>query len=598
MLKFAAQREMLIYIQDYRFPPRKGQVPAASESSSSADTTTSQPLSARLVLHSPLSPLTPNSPTYPDGVMTSEWIAKHQQQVPAVFVAFFNFASDTSRNSLHDNQLKNEINGIKSMLHKIEYNVRFVAVLISDKTVFEAPNVDERLGNIKRATGLDTKASLFFLPPSSSPSQVAQFTKLLLSALQTLCIDFYRDLTKHARRKKNRGSVPPPTLPPTRGTSQTLGSLGWGIRYDFKLGIFAEFRQETESACRHYTSALESLLGTDGIFETTASWSPRWDEARLLADVVAFRIIHCLLWIGSTTMATQSWDNYRERIRALVDSRGKGSSGYGWEAWESTWAQVMAQIIQKSDLSLFSLEDGDADTATTIKLAVFAPPEKSIPHGERILPWHHLHHPGYWARMAARHAVVRRKLAYGLPEEDREPPGRSPVSALSNRATVHDTYLCPAPYAELPLSNSTQIKGFDHSANIVSYLNQSHDQFKRRRQPRMAERLQLDIGKETMRTGDYSAARDILQPLWRDMSWRSERWVDLVFEVNRTLRGFARTAADTATFVATQFELCSAGRCFLSCRKTSTNSDPSCRSAVDTRRTIRLHAMCSIYCWP
>lgn len=40
------------------------------------------------VAHSPLSPLTPSSPLYPDGIIAPIWIRKHVELVPSVFVLF------------------------------------------------------------------------------------------------------------------------------------------------------------------------------------------------------------------------------------------------------------------------------------------------------------------------------------------------------------------------------------------------------------------------------------------------------------------------------------------------------------------------------
>jgi hypothetical protein len=151
-----------------------------------------------------------------------------------VYISFFNFTTDPITNSLHDNQLKTEINRIKSQIQKSDYRTRHVVVLISNKTTPETPDIEERLANIRRTTGLDPKNSLFFLPPTSSTAEIRAFVATVLSTLQPICVEYYRDLTKHARRKKGRGTIPPPTAPPTRGTSQTLSYPGWGVRYDFK----------------------------------------------------------------------------------------------------------------------------------------------------------------------------------------------------------------------------------------------------------------------------------------------------------------------------------------------------------------------------
>ncbi|KIV98698.1 uncharacterized protein PV09_09526 [Verruconis gallopava] len=497
------------------------------------------------VLHSPISPLTPGSSLFPDGVMTPEWLAKHQLYIPSVFLAFFSFSEDPARNSLTDNQLKSEINNIKATLYRSEYKTKLAIVLVGDHSINDVSDIEERLNNIRRATGLDAKTGLFFLPSTDSSTQLLSFVDGVLTALQPGCVEYYRDLTKHARRKKGRGNIPAPTAPPTRGTSQTLAALGWGIRYDFKLGVFAEFRQEMESACRHYTAALESLLGPDGIFETTASWSPRWDESRVLADIVAMRILRCLLWSNLTSTAVQSWSNYRYRLRELVDRRGKGSSNYGWEAWESRWSRMMAELVKRAQLSFFS-------GGTEREANVYAPVEKSIPIGERIRPFDHLHHSGYWYRMAARHSRRRRRLAIELPQDDCMPPGQSPASVMASRYGTYDTYLCPEPWQERP---NSERRTYNHSKDIFNALEKAQGHF--RFQPRVREELCLDMARELIRNKQYSEAMKLLFRLWINMSWRKDQWWDLVSEVTRNLHDCAKQLGDAKVVAATEFELLS-----------------------------------------
>jgi hypothetical protein len=61
--------------QDVRFPPRKYTPPE-------------DPGGSYPNAHSPLSPLTPSSPLYPDGLIAPIWIRKHTSLVPSVFVLF------------------------------------------------------------------------------------------------------------------------------------------------------------------------------------------------------------------------------------------------------------------------------------------------------------------------------------------------------------------------------------------------------------------------------------------------------------------------------------------------------------------------------
>jgi hypothetical protein len=489
--------------------------------------------------------------------------------VPSVFVSFFDFTTDPITNSLHDNQLKTDINKIKAQIQKSEYRTRYVVVLLSDKTILEAPDIEERLANIRRTTGLDPKTSLFFLPPNTSQVELRAFVASVLSTLQPICVEYYRDLTKHARRKKGRGTIPPPTAPPTRGTSQTLSYPGWGVRYDVKLGIFAEFRQEMDAAQRHYNFALDALFGPEGIFETTASWSPRWDEIRLLADVVALRHIRCQLWNNYPTSAAQTWLRYKSRLRDVLDRRGKGTANYGWQAWESRWAQVMAQVIQRVELPTFRIVQPDADPLNSTSTAMYSLPEKQFPIGEKLPPWELLHHAGYWQKLSADHAKRRYLLAREMPEEDRTPPGMSPATRVSNRNQIYDQYLVPQPHEELPVPGVGG--GFEHWSDISAKLRAAISEFQARGQYRKVNQLQLEVARTLLHVKRFDDAFNVLRPLWQTMAWRKECWWSLASEVLWALHECALRVRDRETYLATEWELYSQGKCSRIDINTATN---------------------------
>lgn len=533
-------------MQSYTLPPRLANPPSSPAHTSTfngtGDGTSNAPF-----LYSPLSPLTPGSPTFPDGLMTPLWVTKHQEIVPAVFINFLPLTADPNMSSLRDNQLKIEINSLKKEWVESGYKTRFVVVLLCEDGGF-SDDVNERVAGIRRATNLDPK-SIFVLPPDPVQTELRQFVKSLLSSLQSPCVEYYRDLSKHARRKRNRGSIPPPTAPPTSGTSQTLSLQGWNVRYEFKLGIFAEFRQEMDAACRNYESAYEGLFGEE-VFESIAGWSPRFDDARLLADTLAIRIIRCQLWTGQTTLATRTWIDHKNRIQEIVDRRGKGTNNYGWESWEARWFTLMAQIMTRAELPSFSLPGGD-DTADQPGL-IFSPPEKAIPIGERVFPWEMLHHQGYWYDLSAKHSILRRVLAQQIPEEDRLPPGELPASQIANRAYLYDTYLAPEPHVEFPIPGKT---GFDHSSLVVSTLEHSIEQFTRRQQIRKTERLKLELGKEYIHAGAWQQGFDLLRPLWPILTWRNGGWWELMEEFGWALRECALNIQDGATVMQVDWEL-------------------------------------------
>lgn len=196
-----------------------------------------------------------------------------------MFLAFFDFRAGDS--TAEDDQIKADINAVRSAIGRSGFKTRFAAVLLSDKSILQSAGLEDRLTSIRRATNLDSKTGLFFMPPVSSQPEMSAFVQGVLSTLQPSIVEYYRDLTKHARRKKARGTIPATVSTPS---SQSLSNIGWNARYEVKQGVFAEFRQEMDVAERHYSQAIEDLFNPEGIFETTPSWHPRWSETRLLAD--------------------------------------------------------------------------------------------------------------------------------------------------------------------------------------------------------------------------------------------------------------------------------------------------------------------------
>jgi trafficking protein particle complex subunit 11 len=486
--------------------------------------------------------------------MTPLWVSKHERLLPSALILFCPLTSDRDLSTLRDNQLKTEINAFRNALEATKYRMRLVIVLMSDGSESDGDS-EERIAGIRRATNMDSKNSFFSLPAEPLQVELREFVKSLLSTLQPSCVEYYRDLSKHARKKRNRGAVPPPTTPPTSGTSQVLSVQGWNVRYEFKLGVLAEFRQEMDAACRNYESAYEGLLGQD-LFESIAGWSPRFNETRLLADTIAIRIMRCLLWNGQTTTAVRWWSNHRTKMHDLVDRKGKGTNNYGWEAWEARWSQVMAEtIIRVNPASLTVLESPDMHTRRAG--AVYAFPEKAFPIGERLPPWDMLHHPGCWYHRAAKHTMIRLAWAEQMPEEDRASPGQSPASHIANKSYLYDTYLAPEPHVEFPLPGRT---GFNHLDLIIENLKKAIKEFADRNQIRQSIHLRLELARQLMSNGAFDEAHDYLWPIWKKLPWRQAGWWDLLQEFDLVLRECAvRTQEHAESVIQVDWELMSRG---------------------------------------
>jgi trafficking protein particle complex subunit 11 len=479
--------------------------------------------------------------------MTPLWFVKHQILLPAALIVFFNFTSDSHRITLEDNKLKNEINALKTSLTNSGYKTRLGIVLVAETNDVD-PDAAERIANLRRATGLDSK-SLFHLPGYTTTAELRAFVGNILAALQPACIEYYRDLSKHARRKRSRGSTPPPTITPTAGTSQTLAAQGWTVRYETKLGYFAEFRQEMDAAGRSYETAYEGLLDGE-IFESLSEWSPRFNDHRMLADALAIRIIRCLLWTGQTSSAVQSWTNHKSRIRDLVDQRGKGVEQYGWQAWEARWSSVMGEIIDRVNLPVFHPPQEMRSPGSAIPEipVVLASAEKSFGNDPRLAPWDFLHHSGYWFAHAAQSLRTRRSLARTIPPEDCIPPGQSPASAVASWVRQYDSFLCPEPHEEVSI---------DHSALLVSTLTQAAERFSAHEGLRCTEMAYLEIALEHVGAERWLNAMEVLRPLWQTLSWRQSGWWELVFQASSAMKKCALELEDWETYLAAEYELLS-----------------------------------------
>jgi len=537
--------------QSYTLPPRKAAPPASGDLGPGAE------IPPTRALHSPISPLSPDSPLYPDGVISNLWLRKHQLLLPSVFVCFhelYTESNDGNIQSLRDNELIASINATKKHfspttgstisasiggdeIRSSGHRSKFAVVLMSDKSILSSPRIDDRLGYIKRSTNLIANATFFFVPANSSAVELQQFALNFLSTLYPLAIEYYRDLSKHSRRKRNKGSVPPPTIPSSRALSQQA----WNLRYEFKLGIFAEFRQEMDIAVRNYETAYEKLLTE--VFETTTSWSDRWTQARLLADITILRLIRCHLWGEQYTAAKRRWSTHVAHMTNTLDRKGRGTETYGFAAWMSRWNKCLGELIQSGNLPVFNVSVPASPRTSMLGAGIdgieppviYAPPEKQISVSERIGPQDLLHHAGFYYLKAAEFMSVRARRAKRI--------------SISDSADSYDLYLCPPPQEE-----STT----DHNSSQLSLLSLARREFDSRQQKRMVDSIALQIAKLKI----AKAPQD--QNLWgealKDLRsvariYRKEGWWDVLEDVLWNIVQCGRNAGEGGSVVIAELEL-------------------------------------------
>jgi len=408
------------------------------------------------------------------------------------------------------------------------HRTKFVVVILSERSIMTSAQIDDRLAAIKRGTGLTTNTTFFAAQSNTSPVELEQFVSTLLTTLYPGATEYYRELSKHARRKRNKGSIPPPTVP----TSRALSSQGWNLRYEFKLGVFAEFRQEMDVAGRNYETSYEKLLTE--IFEATSSWSERWSEARMLSDILILRIIRCHLWVENYVAAKQRWSYHIVRMRDVLDRKGKGTETYGFAAWLSRWNKSLADLLHLANLPVFVVNIPPVRAPGMIDVeppTIYVRPDKV---GERLTPQEFLHHPGFYYLAAVEWIKVRERRARRINLEDKE---------------SYDTYLCPPPKEEREL---------DHIALQIPLLILARTEFDLRQQGRMTETISYQIAKLRMLKAPESPKSwvDALKDLRSIASrYRKEAWWNLLEDVLWRIIECGQKGGDAGSVVLAEFEL-------------------------------------------
>lgn len=443
--------------------------------------------------------------------MTPLWISKHQMRLPAVFIAFFPLTSDANTSSLLDNKLKSEIANLKSTLGSTSYKTKLVVILLGEDVIPPA-ELEERISVMRRSAALDGK-SLYFLPFGSSNVEIIEFVRHILSSLHPSAIEYYRDLSKHARRKRNRPTIPQPTSPLSSSTAHMLPASGWSVRYEFKLAVLAEFRQEMDAACRNYESAYQNMFSAE-LIDSIPMESPRFAEARILGDIIAFRTIRCQLWTGQVTAAVRLWTNHRNKVGDLLRRPGAKIELDSWEVWQSSWSKTMAELISKVEFQ-FILKEANGSPG----MLIFAPFDKHLNISDRTTPWEQLHHEGYWLRNAVRHLQARRPPSVSQEYEHRRP--------------------------------------LDHGLEILSMLEKAVEKYSAAKQQRTVEYLRIQLAKTCTQLGDWPKAMATLQQLWKQNWYRKAGWWEVLGVVGEVMEQCAREVQDPDTIVRVEWELLS-----------------------------------------
>ncbi|KAG1830148.1 Gryzun, putative trafficking through golgi-domain-containing protein [Suillus variegatus] len=480
--------QMILVGKDVRFPPRK-LVPPEDLAYASA--------------HSPLSPLTPSSPLYPDGLIAPIWIRKHTQLLPSVFVLFLRLfeapaiharspldppdpeheRDKTEEERRRDNDLSAEVAARKKTTN--ERGIKLTVVLLATRRMLDDPSLDSRLTFIRRQSGLDSRAALFVLSPVST-SELNDFARSLQDALYEPALEYYTSHSKRVRRKRNRhsqsvSSYNPPALV-SMGVANTrpLRPEGWTVRYEYKMACFAEFRGEDEVALKHYQDAYATLMIMFGSTAILPPRTKRWAEAKVLADAINVKITKLYLYNSEHSLALSHHNSHMRRFADF--SRGWGIGEETFEYWSTP--------VELDTVRAFGLN-----------------------------PSHALQHPGHYYYMAARCTEARRERF------------------LANEAISQGTSAAPG-YANE--------KKVDHLSLILELYTKSYEVFKKHSSTTSQGRLTLWIAYRIAHTYYESEKFDVAVRFFERIAktYRREKWKHMLRPLLSTWYACAQKLSD------------------------------------------------------
>ena len=246
---------------------------------------------------SSMSPYNPLSPLNPDGIINQDWVAKHKSQIPSCIIAFYSLFNVSNPDPLLLSNTERQVDSsiIDDILEKkrigLDRGIKYFIALYVD----DIPDsiLEERINYIRKSTNIDFK-SIYIHKINEN---IDDFISLIQKSLFESSLNYYREHIKRIRKKRQKTSTNIPK-------SSRIGTVVWNIRYDFKLAVFSEFRQEFESAIKLYEScyllivdlfnnSVDAALVSGVAFTSLDSlipFSDRWNELKVFVDSLSIKV--------------------------------------------------------------------------------------------------------------------------------------------------------------------------------------------------------------------------------------------------------------------------------------------------------------------
>ncbi|KAF9020250.1 hypothetical protein BGZ52_002720 [Haplosporangium bisporale] len=530
-----------------------------------------------------LSPTSSSSPLYPDGLISPVFVKRHREQIPSVFIAIVdlwdrestgadgehqrNFSDKGPLGVIDPMEREHDIVLAQELLERRkaaqERSVKFATVILLQRSHMEDPAIEDRLNFVRKSAGLDNKNSFYVLPPSTAP-EINDFAVNLQRSQYEGSMNYYKEQVKRHKKKKSNLPATSASVRPVQqqnaGVQQSalqhqgLSVQGWMLRYEFKMGMFSECKQDIDNAVKHYESAYGLLID---MFAVTSTITPgaqglqartrRWAEAKVLADCLCLKICKFHLYLDAPSTALFHFRRHLLVFKAFSESWRMGDDSFEYWAWLGKQYRVFGDLLDIGTKSGFKLPVPTPGSIVYGSFAGMTEGSKDLnkfsgiglgggttgfgigPGGDAyaygghvgggrgggthgpgagINPMLVLQHAGFFYHQAA-NCSVQRRLHFEMAEE-----------------AFPDSTVAPTPSASRPYPPSLQSmnaeRGIDHLALTIELLTKSYEQFKRHKSGRMTLFLASEIAGTYYTAGKFEMALKFFERIGK--TYRKEGW--------------------------------------------------------------------------
>ncbi|KFH64324.1 hypothetical protein MVEG_10149 [Podila verticillata NRRL 6337] len=493
-----------------------------------------------------LSPTSSSSPLYPDGLISPVFVKRHREQIPSVFIAIVdlwdrestgadgehqrNFSDKGPLGVIDPMEREHDIVLAQELLERRkaaqERSVKFATVILLQRSHMEDPAIEDRLNFVRKSAGLDNKNSFYVLPPSTAP-EINDFAVNLQRSQYEGSMNYYKEQVKRHKKKKSNLPATSASVRPVQqqnaGVQQSalqhqgLSVQGWMLRYEFKMGMFSECKQDIDNAVKHYESAYGLLID---MFAVTSTITPgaqglqartrRWAEAKVLADCLCLKICKFHLYLDAPSTALFHFRRHLLVFKAFSESWRMGDDSFEYWAWLGKQYRVFGDLLDIGTKSGFKLPVPTPGSIVYGSFAGMTEGSKDLNKfsGIGINPMLVLQHAGFFYHQAA-NCSVQRRLHFEMAEE-----------------AFPDSTVAPTPSASRPYPPSLQSmnaeRGIDHLALTIELLTKSYEQFKRHKSGRMTLFLASEIAGTYYTAGKFEMALKFFERIGK--TYRKEGW--------------------------------------------------------------------------